>query len=101
MKTISVVIYTYFNMMRLANMEILNKYNYIATNKLKCKKATNIKTDTYKDRKKLVLTLKLNIEELFPNYLTWFNSKKKDASDCATAKYIIWKNFKDYVISKF
>jgi hypothetical protein len=27
MKTISVVIYTYFNMMRLANMEILNKYN--------------------------------------------------------------------------
>jgi uncharacterized membrane protein len=28
-----------------------------ATNKLKCKKATNIKTDTYKDRKKASIDL--------------------------------------------
>jgi hypothetical protein len=86
MKTISVVIYTYFNMMRLQYGNIKQVQFISATNKLKCKKATNIKTDTYKDRKKASIDLiKLYIEELFPNYLTWFNSMKKkdDASDCA------------------
>ena len=84
MKTISVVIYTYFNMMRLQYGTIGEVQFISATNKLKCKKGVDIKKDTYKDRKKASIALALlYISELFPDKLDWFNSLKKmdDAAD--------------------
>jgi hypothetical protein len=84
MKTISVVIYTYFNMMRLLYGNIQEVKFISATNKLKCNKGKNIKKDTYKDRKKTSIELaKIYINELFPEKLEWFNKLKKqdDASD--------------------
>jgi hypothetical protein len=86
MKTISVVIYTYFNMMRLQYGNIKEVQFISATNKLKCKKGIDLKTDTYKDRKKASIDIiKLYITDFFPTYSTWFNNMKKkdDASDCA------------------
>jgi hypothetical protein len=100
MKTISVVIYTYFNMMRLQYGNIQEVKFISATNKLKCKKGQNIiiKKDTYKDRKKNSIELvKLYITELFPEKVEWFNKLKKqdDASDCCLqAIYYIEKVLK-------
>lgn len=84
MKTISVVIYTYFNMMRLQYGNVQQVSFFSATNKLKCKKAANIDKTTYKDRKKASIEIaKLYISELFPDKLEWFNKLKKqdDAAD--------------------
>jgi len=98
MKTISVVIYTYFNMMRLLYGNIHEVKFISATNKLKCNKGTNIKKETYKDRKKTSIELvKLYIVDLFPERLEWFNKLKKqdDASDsCLQAIYYIEKILK-------
>ena len=78
MKTISVVIYTYFNMMRLQYGCVQQVQFFSATNKLKCKKAANINKETYKDRKKASIEIaKLYIIELFPEKLEWFDKLKK------------------------
>jgi len=85
MKSISVVIYTYFNMMRLLYGNIKEVKFISATNKLKCKKGKNLKIDTYKDRKKSSIELaKLYVTDLFPNWIEFFNNQKKidDYSDC-------------------
>lgn len=84
MKTISVAIYTYFNMMKLQYGNIKEVHFIAATNKLKCKKGIDLSKETYKDRKKASIDLaKLYIEELFSDKLEWFNKlkKKDDAAD--------------------
>jgi hypothetical protein len=84
MKTISVVIYTYFTMMKL-QYGMIGDINFLsATNKLKCNKGTGLKLKTYKDRKKESIEIaKLYIEEYFPDKMEWFKALKKcdDASD--------------------
>ena len=85
MKTISVALYTYFNMMRLQYGTIGEVKFISATNKLKCSKADNLKIDTYKDRKKASIDLaRLYITEWCADKLDWFNKLKKadDMSDC-------------------
>ena len=76
MKSISVVIYTYFNMMKFLYGNIKEIKFISATNKLKCKKGKDfIKTDTYKDRKKSSIELaRLYVSELFPNWFEFFNN---------------------------
>ena len=86
MKTVAVVIYTYFNMMRLQYGNIDSVQFISAGNKLKCKKAIEegYKKETYKDRKKASIDLtKLYIKDCFPERLEWFNNLKKsdDVSD--------------------
>jgi hypothetical protein len=85
MKTISVIIYTYFNMMRLQFANISEVKFISAMNKLKCKKGIDLKIDTYKDRKKASIDLtKIYINAYFPDQMNWFNMQKKqdDYSDC-------------------
>ena len=86
MKSISIVIYTYFNMMRLQYGNIQEVKFISASNKLKCNKGVDLKTDTYKDRKKASVDLaRIYVKELFPERLEWFDDQKKkdDASDSA------------------
>lgn len=78
MKTISVIIYTYFNMMKLQYANIDEVKFVSASNKLKCKKTQNINKDTYKDRKNLSIeTAKVYINDHFPDRLNWLNTQKK------------------------
>jgi hypothetical protein len=84
MKSVAVIIYTYFNMMRKKTGNIGQVKFIAASNKLKCKKAIDLNTETYKDRKKASVDLaRLYIVELFPDHLEWFDKQKKadDASD--------------------
>jgi len=86
MKTVSVMIYTYFSMMKLQYGTIREVQFTSAMNKLKCKKAINLTSSktTYKERKDLsILVAKSYIEEMCPEKLDWFNSQKKldDLSD--------------------
>jgi hypothetical protein len=87
MKTVSVIIFTYFNMLKYQYGNI-NQVKFIsATNKLKCLRVhtlQNQNTSTYKDRKKLSIQLAcLYINHLCPDRLTWFQqqSKKDDFAD--------------------
>lgn len=87
MKTFSVVIYTYFNLLKLQFGNIKEVKFISATNKLKCAKVTEVEKDdkaTYKDRKKLSIEVtKRYIDHLCPDRSVWFTglSKKDDASD--------------------
>lgn len=99
MKTVAVVMYTYFNMMKMQYGNI-NQVKFIsATNKLKQKMLVNddtnvsntdnndnkASTQTYKDRKKLSIQLaKQNIEKVAPSFKNWFDSQKKK-DDCSDA----------------
>jgi len=86
MKTVSVVIYTYFNMMKLQFGNVSEVKFISATNKLTCKRVKDLEqaaTNTYKDRKKTSVELaKLHIQALCPEKLHWFTSHKK-ADDIA------------------
>jgi Holliday junction resolvasome RuvABC endonuclease subunit len=81
MKTLSVMIYTYFNMMRLQYGTISEVKFISATNKLKCQKVAEVQTSsttTYKDRKKLSIeVVKRYLEEISPSRLSWFSQQKK------------------------
>jgi Holliday junction resolvasome RuvABC endonuclease subunit len=81
MKTIAVVIYTFFNLMKVQFGNIHSVKFTSATNKLKCKKARDLENDaktTYKDRKKLsVLIAREYIKSLQPDKLEWFGSQRK------------------------
>lgn len=87
MKTISVVIYTYFHLLKLQYGTIKDVRFISATNKLKCKKVKEIEsadTSTYKDRKKLSVDVtKKYILSICPEKEEWFMSikKKDDAAD--------------------
>jgi hypothetical protein len=83
-KTISVVIYTYFNMMKMQFGNIKQVRFVSATNKLRCKRASAQLATSYKDRKDQAIALaRLYTTELFPDRIQWFDSlkKKDDASD--------------------
>ena len=83
MKTVAVVIFTYFNILKCQYGNINHVKFISATNKLKCHKVQTISTtkaSTYKERKKLSIQIaSLYIEHLCPERLDWFlNHNKKD-----------------------
>jgi hypothetical protein len=81
MKTISVIIYTYFNLLKLQFGNIKQVRFISATNKLKCKKISELdmpKKTSYKDRKLYSIKLTtLYLQEISPNKLEWLKSNKK------------------------
>jgi hypothetical protein len=80
MKTLSVVIYTYFNMLKV-QQGLVNKVAFIsATNKLKCKKMTETPSKVYKERKKQ--GIQLAKEYLTAEKLEWLNAQKKQDDLC-------------------
>lgn len=97
MKSVSIAIYTYFNMLKMqfGNIE---KVQFIkATEKLKCKKYQELPEimgkSTYKDRKKSSIQLcRLYLKDISQEKLQWFDKLKKrdDASDvlCQSIYYI-------------
>jgi hypothetical protein len=88
MKTVAVIIYTFFQMMKLQYNQIKQVKFISAANKLKVKKGKdigfNLKKDTYKERKQtsIELTRKYLID-MCPEKLEWFNgcTKQDDLSD--------------------
>lgn len=97
MKTVAVVIYTYFNMLKIQFGNIQQVKFISATNKLKQVLQTpttlsdnhitqgTTSTETYKDRKQLSIALaRQHIKTVAPSYVEWFEKQtKKD--DCADA----------------
>lgn len=79
MKTISVIIYTYFNMLKIQYGNIHEVRFISATNKLKCSKVDQtICKNNYKDRKKLSINVaKLYLARVAPDKITWFETHKK------------------------
>lgn len=83
MKTMSVVIYTYFNMLRMHHGNINDVRFVSATNKLKCRAIQEINestngNNTYQDRKRNSISLaKIHVERIAPDRLSWFNEQKK------------------------
>lgn len=93
MKTMSVVIYTYFNMLKIQSANVSEVRFISATNKLKCERLNIGKKNTYKDRKKLGVEIaRAYIDDVFPGKSQWFESiaKKDDYSDtlCQAIYYI-------------
>lgn len=81
MKTVSVVIYTYFNMLKMHHGNIRDVRFVSATNKLK---GTDAAKNTYKDRKKSSIELaKCHVEMYEPRLSEWFlkQTKKDDYAD--------------------
>jgi hypothetical protein len=78
MKTISVIIYTYFNLLKI-QFGLIESVQFIsACNKLKCKKSPSSKVKSYKERKALSIALtKQYLEEICPGKIEWFNEQKK------------------------
>jgi Holliday junction resolvasome RuvABC endonuclease subunit len=86
MKTVAVVIYTYFNMLKLQFGNVKEVRFISATNKLKqiITGDTIANKETYKDRKKLSIALaRQHIVNVAPQFIEWFEnqSKKDDCSD--------------------
>lgn len=88
MKTLSVVIFTYFNLLKIQYGNIKDVSFISATNKLKCRKISGLLngqgTETYKDRKKTSIALcREYIASCCPERLEWFSnhSKADDVSD--------------------
>ncbi len=86
MKTVSVIIYTYFNILKIQHGNIGEVRFISATNKLKCSKVDpTINKNNYKDRKKLSINVaKLYLEKINPEKIQWFETHKKsdDYADC-------------------
>jgi hypothetical protein len=86
MKTVAVVIYTYFNMLKLQYGNVTEVRFISATNKLKhiVHGGTSGSKETYKDRKQLSIALaRQHIVNVAPDFIDWFEkqSKKDDCSD--------------------
>lgn len=83
MKTMSVIIYTYFNMLKMLHGSINDIRFVSATNKLKCKgmhaiEDTLLPNKTYQNRKhNSVLLARLHITKLSPHKLEWFEGQRK------------------------
>lgn len=81
MKTMSVVIYTYFNMLKLQFGEVKSVRFVNASNKLKCLKygGTNMPVaKSYTDRKKAAIALvQLYLADNCPEKVDWFKTHKK------------------------
>jgi hypothetical protein len=88
MKTISVIIYTFFNVLKIQMGNVQQVRFISATNKLKCKlveQSQETMKATYKDRKKLSIVIaKLYVQSICPEKLEWFSKQKKadDLADC-------------------
>lgn len=86
MKTMAVVIYTYFNVQRLQYGHIREVKFISASNKLKCLKSQELEStlkEQYKDRKKLGVEIaKLYLPIICPERLDWFTSQKKKDDVC-------------------
>lgn len=86
MKTISVVVFTYFNMLKLM-YGCIGQVNFTSpTNKLKCQLIKDKQTNklSYKERKALsIATTREYLSTIDPAKLSWFNeqSKKDDLAD--------------------
>lgn len=89
MKTVAVVIYTFFNVLKIQFGNVKSVKFVSATNKLKCflsnnTNATSTKKTDYKERKQLSIDLaKLYIDKICPSKLEWFmqQTKKDDCAD--------------------
>lgn len=99
MKTVAVVIFTYFNMLKIHHGNIKDVRFVSATNKLK---NTGLASSTYKDRKKSSIELaKIHVDEYCPQYRTWFleQNKKDDYADSLNQGIAFikkqWKLFKN------
>lgn len=94
MKTLSVVIFTYFNYKQIQNSIVTGSVQFIsATNKLKCKKKINatIKQKlTYTERKKLSIELTKMYLENDEDHLTWFCKQKKQDDYSDSFLYIVY-----------
>lgn len=83
MKTMSVIIYTYFNMLKMLHGSINDVRFVSATNKLKCKGMqalgnTLSSNKTYQNRKhNSILLARLHITKLSPHKLEWFEGQRK------------------------
>lgn len=87
MKTVAVVIYTYFNMLKLQFGNVKEVRFISASNKLKQVINGDISAskETYKDRKKLSIAIaRQHIVNVAPQFVEWFEkqSKKDDCADC-------------------
>lgn len=89
MKTISVIIYTFFNMLKI-QMGNVKEVRFVSpSSKLKCKwvnRLSNPVSTTYSQRKKLsVQLMKLYMEVICPERIPWFQQHRKqdDISDSA------------------
>jgi len=88
MKSISMVVYTFFKMKKQGIVQFIN-----VTNKLKCSKNPNktMKGLSYNDRKKLAIHLtKEYLQEKAPEKIEWFNKIKKADDYSDTFLYIIY-----------
>ena len=103
MKTVAVVLYTYFNMMKIMFGNVREVRFISATNKLKCKDIDGISIETYRDRKQASIALaKVRVQRLCPDKSSWFeNHQKKDdlADSLNQAIYYILNVFK-HVLSE-
>jgi hypothetical protein len=82
MKTVSVIIYTYFNIMKLQYGNMRDVRFVSASGKLK--KIADEDTRTYKDRKsKSIALARKNLMDWAPDKIEWFDGLKKsdDAAD--------------------
>jgi hypothetical protein len=82
MKTLSVVIYTYFNMMKMQYGWIQHVNFISANNKLKCKKMMEPASKNYKERKNQSIVLTKVYLEVVPEKLEWLNMQKKKDDLC-------------------
>jgi hypothetical protein len=106
MKTVAVVIYTYFNMLKLQFGSVKEVRFVSASNKLKCKrlpKSDENNTKDYKSRKQLSIKIvDYYIKDLCPDLVPWYNVQKKkdDLADamCQGIHYLENKNFADKLI---
>jgi hypothetical protein len=95
MKTVSVIIYTYFNMLKMHHGNICDVRFVSATNKLK---NVDVAKSTYKDRKKASIHLaKMYIEQFCPpssSWNDWFHKqqKKDDYADSLNQGIAFIKN---------
>lgn len=104
MKTVAVVIFTFFNMMKIQFGNVQSVKFISATNKLKCAmvERLNVSKNDYKDRKRLSIELaKLYIPILCPSKLEWFISQKKkdDCADSLTQGIYYIENVLKHVIA--
>lgn len=98
MKSVSVMIYTYFNILKLQFGNVTEVRFISATNKLKCKRVKEVggnTAKTYKERKLLGIELaRRYIEAMCPERMSWFESQKKkdDLSEAALAGIYFLEN---------
>lgn len=104
MKSMSMVIYTYFNLMKLQFGNIREVKFMSATNKLKCNLASELTTynnKIYKDRKNMSVALaKLYVQRICPEKSEWFchNKKADDLGDSFLMAIYFVENVRKKVI---